>query len=119
MTEELKPCPFCGEKGIITYFSDLQWYQASCSNTECPCEHGPMGDKQEAIKYWNIRDQQKLRYLEHIVLCQAEDDGLWFIAETAKEAYLQDHLGNLYAAIEAEHLDDIKKILWINYLEKK
>lgn len=63
-------------------------------------------------------EQQKLKYIEHIVLSQAEDDGLWFIAETAKEAYLQDHLGNLYAAIESDDLDDIKSIV-LKYLEKK
>lgn len=37
-----------------------------------------------------------------IVLAQAEDEGLWFIAETAPEAYLQQELRRLHAAIEAE-----------------
>lgn len=32
---------------------------------------------------------------------QAEDEGLWFIAETAAEAYLQQELRRLHAAIEA------------------
>ena len=31
---------------------------------------------------------------------QAEDEGLWFIAETASEAYLQQELRKLHAAIE-------------------
>jgi hypothetical protein len=31
---------------------------------------------------------------------QAEDDGLWFVAETAAEAYLQQELRRLHAAIE-------------------
>jgi len=31
----------------------------------------------------------------------AEDDGLWFVAETAAEAYLQQELRKLCAAIEA------------------
>jgi hypothetical protein len=34
------------------------------------------------------------------VLEQAEDDGLWFIAETAPEAYLQEHLRRLHKLIE-------------------
>lgn len=33
---------------------------------------------------------------------QAEDDGLWFVAETATEAYLQQELRRLTAAVEAE-----------------
>jgi hypothetical protein len=36
-----------------------------------------------------------------MVDAQAEDDGLWFIAETAAEAYLQQELRKLHAAIEA------------------
>lgn len=32
---------------------------------------------------------------------QAEDDGLWFIAQTAPEAYLQQELRRLHAEIEA------------------
>jgi hypothetical protein len=31
---------------------------------------------------------------------QAEDDGLWFMAQTAPEAYLQQELRRLHAAIE-------------------
>ena len=32
---------------------------------------------------------------------QAEDEGLWFIAQTAPEAYLQQELRRLHSAIEA------------------
>lgn len=31
---------------------------------------------------------------------QAEDDGLWFIAQTAPEAYLQQELRRLHSLIE-------------------
>lgn len=33
---------------------------------------------------------------------QAKDEGLWFIAETAAEAYLQQELRRLHAAIEGK-----------------
>jgi len=33
---------------------------------------------------------------------QAEDEGLWFVAQTAPEAYLQQELRRLHAAIENE-----------------
>lgn len=32
---------------------------------------------------------------------QAEDDGLWFVATTAPEAYLQQELRRLHAAVES------------------
>ena len=35
-----------------------------------------------------------------LVAEQANDDGLWFIAETAAEAYLQQELRRLHAVIE-------------------
>ena len=37
-----------------------------------------------------------------LVQQQAEDEGLWFIAATAPEAYLQQALRELHAAVEAE-----------------
>lgn len=37
-----------------------------------------------------------------LVLRQAEDEGLWFQAETAAEAYLQAALRDLHAAVEQE-----------------
>jgi len=33
---------------------------------------------------------------------QAEDEGLWFVARTAPEAYLQQHLRELHTAVEAD-----------------
>lgn len=38
--------------------------------------------------------------LQDLVSEQAADDGLWFIAETAPEAYLQQELRRLHASIE-------------------
>jgi len=36
---------------------------------------------------------------------QAEDEGLWFIAMTAPEAYLQQELRRLHAAVESSQED--------------
>lgn len=38
--------------------------------------------------------------IRKLVASQAEDEGLWFEAETASEAYLQQELRRLHAAIE-------------------
>jgi hypothetical protein len=43
----------------------------------------------------------KLSTLRNLVSAQAEDEGLWFQAATAPEAYLQQELRKLHAAIEA------------------
>ena len=45
-----------------------------------------------------------LREVRQIVDEQAEDEGLWFVAEHASEAYLQSELRRLHAAIEAPAL---------------
>ena len=39
---------------------------------------------------------------QQVVDEQAEDEGLWFRAETAAEAYLQQELRRLHAAVEGE-----------------
>jgi hypothetical protein len=42
----------------------------------------------------------RLSALQALVDAQAEDAGLWFVAQTAPEAYLQQELRRLHAAIE-------------------
>ncbi len=42
----------------------------------------------------------QLERLQKIVDTQAEDEGLWFQAQTAPEAYLQQELRKLHADIE-------------------
>lgn len=41
--------------------------------------------------------------IRQLVNSQAEDEGLWFMAETASEAYLQQELRRLHLAIEGTH----------------
>ena len=40
--------------------------------------------------------------IQQVVDEQAEDEGLWFRAQTAAEAYLQQELRRLHAAVEGE-----------------
>lgn len=92
---------------------------------KCTCGQGDRGEIEcehcnVAVDAWNkftkelyaILDecekenkQRKTLSLARIQKCvdeQAEDDGLWFQAETASEAYLQQELRKLHWAIEAE-----------------
>lgn len=41
-----------------------------------------------------------LAELRSLVKMQAEDEGLWFVAQTAPEAYLQQELRRLHQAVE-------------------
>lgn len=45
-----------------------------------------------------VKDEPLTRLVDQ----QAEDEGLWFVAQTAAEAYLQQELRRLHAAIEQE-----------------
>ena len=56
------------------------------------------GAKQEARV--NADQQDAVRALAELVAEQAEDEGLWFIATTASEAYLQQELRRLHHLIE-------------------
>ena len=50
--------------------------------------------------------ERNLAWLQIIVDEQAEDEGLWFVAATAPEAYLQQELRRLHEAIESVSLID-------------
>ena len=46
--------------------------------------------------------ERKLAEVRALVEAQALDEGLWFIAATAPEGYLQQELRRLHAAIEGQ-----------------
>ena len=50
----------------------------------------------------DLSADDRLRLIRELVAAQAEDEGLWFVAETAAEAYLQQELRRLHAMIEGE-----------------
>ena len=55
-------------------------------------------DEAKEARYHALLDA--LVALRALVEQQANDDGLWFLAATAPEAYLQQELRRLHAAIE-------------------
>ena len=50
--------------------------------------------------------------LAELVAEQAEDEGLWFAARTAPEAYLQQELRRLHAAIEQQAEPPVVPLGW-------
>lgn len=56
MTNELKPCPFCGGEAKIKRY-DSYWAYVECSNSKClvvPCTVF-CRNREQAIKIWNTR----------------------------------------------------------------
>jgi len=51
-----------------------------------------------ATTCWQVAG--RLEDLQRLVSVQADDEGLWFVGRTAPEAYLQQELRRLHAAIE-------------------
>lgn len=52
------------------------------------------------VMTWLCTQARRLELVREIVAKQAEDDGLWFVAMDASEAYLQQELRRLHAAVE-------------------
>lgn len=55
--------------------------------------------------------REKLDLLKQYISKQAENDGLWFIADRAPEAYLQQELRRIAWLIEDAPNDEIKRVI--------
>ena len=53
-----------------------------------------------------MRAEKRLKLIQKLVNEQAEDEGLWFQAESATEAYLQQALRKLHEIIEGKTGDE-------------
>lgn len=62
MSEELKPCQFCGRKPIIEHWSSgVVMYMVKCNNPDCPVpeesynialRYGMVNENREPIKFY-------------------------------------------------------------------
>lgn len=99
-------CPVCDGTGQVSrapwVAGDVpQWSDTGAAPYDCRtcCGAGiicePLGMLPEPVGY-----RRHLVYLQQLVEQQANDEGLWFNAQHAPEAYLQQELRRLHAAIE-------------------
>ena len=61
MGEELKECPFCGEKASIqdcSYFGSTPMWSAMCDNPKCFAYTEAFKTKKEAVECWNNRSAE-------------------------------------------------------------
>lgn len=68
MSEELKPCPFCGNTKMLVYeekgrFGFTEWI-VECDSHYCACQptaHDSYQTKEEAVEAWNTRAERTCR----------------------------------------------------------
>jgi Lar family restriction alleviation protein len=53
MSEDIKPCPFCGSEENLE--KDGTFYEIVCSNYECGAEINSFKNKEHTIEVWNHR----------------------------------------------------------------
>lgn len=88
MTDELKPCPFCGgDAETCSYYfeeKDMTLWQVRCKERPCKVEHPcytadsfiSFATEAEAVEAWNTRAERTCRY-EHI-------EGTWYKTSCGK-----------------------------------
>ena len=78
MSEELKPCPFCGKKASIqdcSYYGSAPAWSAMCDNPTCFAYTEAFKTKKEAIERWNNRPAEEALQ-KRIAELEAERDRL-------------------------------------------
>ena len=123
--QALEACPFCGNEpsfsGDASEWKDESRY-VELSLGCCVSMTEQIGwrrarDMTHEAKTAELRSRLQLRWntraalaepttAQQVVSEQAEDEGLWFVAATASEAYLQQALRRLHAAVEGEDDQD-------------
>jgi len=87
MSEELKPCPFCGSRdvgGVGGKASDRHQAYSYINCYGCKTDIKYKGGIDNAIKAWNTRNHDKLIeqiegmkvYKDHMIICREHDSAL-------------------------------------------
>jgi hypothetical protein len=93
MSEELKPCPFCGSKAFVKYEEGSALLVGIyCENTNCGIQPftSLFDDLDETIKAWNTRQQ-------------VSEEKLLKIMDTSQMLYDKDH-GNIFVKLQGAYM---------------
>ncbi len=72
MTDELKPCPFCGSTRVRVMYSEInKAHIVFCTN--CKASSNVAARKEDAIYLWNKRPEQEGMMTNHEVACLLDD----------------------------------------------
>lgn len=77
MSEELKPCPFCGGKARIIKESQPGFIQCKVACRNCGTATPFIGSKEQSIITWNCRAQQPNEPLTCDGCCENKPDEPW------------------------------------------
>ena len=64
-------------------------------------------------------ENERLTEAKEVIKVQAEDEGLWFLAKTAPEGYLQQELRRLHAIIEGDVLANPQEGMSLKEVKEK
>jgi hypothetical protein len=115
----IKPCPFCGGRGITHRASMPQQWAVSCTQCDCRPRIGWPTSEAEAIMAWNAREyDERLKRLELMRLdAMAMEDNAALVEQTirsecdARQAEaMREALEGVTASLEYE-LNDTRGIL--------
>jgi septal ring factor EnvC (AmiA/AmiB activator) len=116
MTDPTKLPPMPAVFGVIThpmYDADYMREYARLAVEQATAEwKADLRSADEIIRHLQeelAQARAELARLRSTVDEQAEDDGLWFVAKTAPEAYLQSALRDLHTEIESLPLPPVKE----------
>ena len=107
---EIKPCPFCGKRGILGQ-TILNYYVVRCTNEKCNMivQHHIGTTREEAIKTWNTRPAEDALRVERDEL-KADAERLAELVEGSRRAY--DLMGlNGVDRITPEGFDNLEQVL--------
>lgn len=90
---DINNCPYCGN-----YVKPQKFNEYGLPVSAEDDLNDVIPDESEDV----LAEHAHLELAEELIAKQANDAGLWFIAETAAEAYLQKALRKLHAVIEGE-----------------
>ena len=98
MSEELKPCPFCGNKAELFCTKGTEDWAVVCQHPECGCNARILycDTKEEAIEQWNRRtsDPEKQKLVEALEDARTE---LAYLLETRTD--MPGRTGSVFARL--------------------